>query len=73
MDMADKVLGHGTTGPVTPAHVNKAVKVGATLQVFQPHRFHPRLLQLVAELEEEFGALVGTNVYITPSGSQVRR
>lgn len=56
---------------ITKQHLDKAMRSGITLQVLQPHRHSSPLLQLVAALEEEFGALVGSNIYITPPESQV--
>ncbi|XP_069800607.1 ribosomal oxygenase 2 [Dendropsophus ebraccatus] len=42
----------------------------ATIQFHQPQRFNDNLWQIMEKLECFFGALVGCNVYITPSGSQ---
>ncbi|XP_075710561.1 ribosomal oxygenase 2 [Rhinoderma darwinii] len=42
----------------------------ATIQFHQPQRFNDKLWQIMEKLECFFGALVGCNVYITPSSSQ---
>lgn len=41
-----------------------------TIQFHQPQRFKDELWQIQEKLECFFGALVGSNVYITPQGSQ---
>ncbi|XP_020666058.3 ribosomal oxygenase 2 isoform X2 [Pogona vitticeps] len=42
----------------------------ATIQFHQPQRFKDELWKIQEKLECYFGSLVGSNVYITPSGSQ---
>ncbi|XP_044525194.1 ribosomal oxygenase 2 [Gracilinanus agilis] len=42
----------------------------ATIQFHQPQRFKDELWKIQEKLECFFGSLVGSNVYITPSGSQ---
>ncbi|XP_068187142.1 ribosomal oxygenase 2 [Antennarius striatus] len=42
----------------------------ATIQFHQPQRFKDELWRIQEKLECFFGALVGSNVYITPQGSQ---
>ncbi|TRY53664.1 hypothetical protein DNTS_008664 [Danionella cerebrum] len=42
----------------------------ATIQFHQPQRFQDELWRIQERLEAYFGALVGSNVYITPGGSQ---
>ncbi|CAN2387676.1 peptidyl-arginine hydroxylation, partial [Pristimantis euphronides] len=42
----------------------------ATIQFHQPQRFNDKLWQIMEKLECFFGALVGCNVYITPSSCQ---
>ncbi|XP_073524271.1 ribosomal oxygenase 2 isoform X2 [Phyllobates terribilis] len=42
----------------------------ATIQFHQPQRFNDKLWQIMEKLECFFGALVGCNVYITPTRSQ---
>ncbi|KAM6223401.1 ribosomal oxygenase 2 [Rhynchocyon petersi] len=42
----------------------------ATIQFHQPQRFKDELWRIQEKLECYFGSLVGSNVYITPSGSQ---
>ncbi|XP_078449712.1 ribosomal oxygenase 2 isoform X2 [Lampetra planeri] len=41
-----------------------------TFQFHQPQRFKDDLWQIQEKLESFFGALVGSNVYVTPPGSQ---
>lgn len=43
---------------------------GCTLQVHQPQRFFDPCWRLLAALERELGCLVGTNAYMTPTGTQ---
>ncbi|XP_010133320.1 PREDICTED: bifunctional lysine-specific demethylase and histidyl-hydroxylase MINA isoform X2 [Buceros rhinoceros silvestris] len=42
----------------------------ATIQFHQPQRFKEELWKIQEKLESYFGSLVGSNVYITPQGSQ---
>ncbi|XP_012932538.1 ribosomal oxygenase 2 isoform X4 [Heterocephalus glaber] len=42
----------------------------ATIQFHQPQRFKDELWRVQEKLECYFGSLVGSNVYITPAGSQ---
>ncbi|XP_046796045.1 ribosomal oxygenase 2 isoform X2 [Gallus gallus] len=42
----------------------------ATMQFHQPQRFKEELWKIQEKLECYFGSLVGSNVYITPQGSQ---
>lgn len=42
----------------------------ATIQFHQPQRFKDELWRIQEKLECYFGSLVGSNVYITPAGSQ---
>nr|XP_055115889.1 ribosomal oxygenase 2 isoform X4 [Symphalangus syndactylus] len=42
----------------------------ATIQFHQPQRFKGELWRIQEKLECYFGSLVGSNVYITPAGSQ---
>ncbi|NWU17758.1 RIOX2 oxygenase, partial [Cephalopterus ornatus] len=42
----------------------------ATIQFHQPQRFKEELWKIQEKLECYFGSLVGSNVYITPQGSQ---
>ncbi|XP_016055168.1 PREDICTED: bifunctional lysine-specific demethylase and histidyl-hydroxylase MINA isoform X2 [Miniopterus natalensis] len=42
----------------------------ATIQFHQPQRFKDELWRIQEKLECHFGSLVGSNVYITPAGSQ---
>ncbi|XP_045396388.1 ribosomal oxygenase 2 isoform X4 [Lemur catta] len=42
----------------------------ATIQFHQPQRFKDELWRIQEKLECFFGSLVGSNVYITPAGSQ---
>ncbi|XP_023617856.1 ribosomal oxygenase 2 [Myotis lucifugus] len=42
----------------------------ATIQFHQPQRFKDELWRIQEQLECYFGSLVGSNVYITPAGSQ---
>ncbi|XP_045439998.1 ribosomal oxygenase 2 isoform X3 [Pipistrellus kuhlii] len=42
----------------------------ATIQLHQPQRFKDELWRIQEKLECYFGSLVGSNVYITPAGSQ---
>jgi len=43
---------------------------GATVQFHQPQRYSKPLQELVYNLEQEFGCLVGTNLYVTPADCQ---
>lgn len=42
----------------------------ATIQFHQPQRFKDELWRIQEKLECYFGSLVGSNVYLTPAGSQ---
>lgn len=42
----------------------------ATFQIHQPQRFSDALWNIMEKLETYFGCLFGSNVYITPAGSQ---
>ncbi|XP_024896558.1 ribosomal oxygenase 2 isoform X1 [Pteropus alecto] len=46
------------------------VQKRATIQFHQPQRFKDELWRIQEKLECYFGSLVGSNVYITPAGSQ---
>ena len=43
---------------------------GATFQVLQPQQHTQKLANLLAELENYFQCLVGSNVYITPPNAK---
>ncbi|XP_029375290.1 ribosomal oxygenase 2 isoform X2 [Echeneis naucrates] len=58
-------------GKVKSSVLNKyLVQNKATIQVHQPQRFKDELWRIQEKLECFFGALVGSNVYITPQESQ---
>nr|CAB3265593.1 bifunctional lysine-specific demethylase and histidyl-hydroxylase MINA [Phallusia mammillata] len=41
-----------------------------TMQFHQPQRFHDELWKIQEKLESYFGCLVGSNIYMTPEGTQ---
>ncbi|NP_001086856.1 ribosomal oxygenase 2 L homeolog [Xenopus laevis] len=58
-------------GKATYLHLLKDFGSGkATIQFHQPQRFNDALWHIMEKLECFFGALVGSNVYITPQDSQ---
>ncbi|KAM4795118.1 ribosomal oxygenase 2 [Rhinophrynus dorsalis] len=58
-------------GKATYLHLLKDFGSGkATMQLHQPQRFSDGLWHIMEKLECFFGALVGSNVYITPPDSQ---
>ncbi|XP_053562022.1 ribosomal oxygenase 2 [Bombina bombina] len=58
-------------GKATFLHLMKDFSSGkATIQFHQPQRFSDELWHIMEKLECFFGALVGSNVYITPPDSQ---
>uniref|UniRef100_UPI0037E8E488 ribosomal oxygenase 2 n=1 Tax=Semicossyphus pulcher TaxID=241346 RepID=UPI0037E8E488 len=58
-------------GTVKHIGLNKSLLQNkATIQFHQPQRFKDELWRIQEKLESFFGALVGSNVYITPEDSQ---
>nr|XP_002131324.1 ribosomal oxygenase 2 [Ciona intestinalis] len=58
-------------GPVTAEKVHSLFHDDKmTLQFHQPQRFHDELWKIQEKLESFFGSQVGSNVYMTPDGSQ---
>lgn len=69
--------GNVETGPaagagavVTSKFVWEKFREGCSLRMPCPQKFSDRLHQLLAALEEEFGCMVGSNVYLTPPRNQ---
>lgn len=59
------------TGRVRSDALNKLITQNkATVQFHQPQRFKDALWHIQEKLESFFGALVGSNVYMTPADSQ---
>ncbi|XP_069021218.1 ribosomal oxygenase 2 isoform X4 [Embiotoca jacksoni] len=59
------------TGPVKTAVLSKNLRQDkASIQFHQPQRFQDELWRIQEQMESFFGALVGSNVYITPEESQ---
>eukprot|EP00730_Choanoeca_flexa_P016067 TRINITY_DN7517_c0_g1_i3.p1 TRINITY_DN7517_c0_g1~~TRINITY_DN7517_c0_g1_i3.p1 ORF type:complete len:459 (+),score=112.68 TRINITY_DN7517_c0_g1_i3:42-1418(+) len=57
--------------PATAKAVDKLFReANATLQFHQPQRFSPALQKLMYRMEQDFGCLVGANLYVTPAGCQ---
>ncbi|XP_071025507.1 ribosomal oxygenase 2 [Oncorhynchus clarkii lewisi] len=57
-------------GRVNYSQLKKDFNQKATIQFHQPQRFKDELWRIQEKLECFFGALVGSNVYITPQDSQ---
>lgn len=69
VDGKKKVLNRN--GKLRPQVLHKLItENSATVQLHQPQRFKDVLWQIQEQLESFFGALVGSNVYITPPDSQ---
>lgn len=68
--------GNPETGPtaggaiVTAKFVWEKFREGCSLRMPCPQKFSDPLHRLLAALEEEFGCMVGSNVYLTPPRSQ---
>mmetsp|Transcript_110424 Transcript_110424/g.319141 ORF Transcript_110424/g.319141 Transcript_110424/m.319141 type:complete len:602 (-) Transcript_110424:109-1914(-) len=52
------------------AQVHEAWTSGGSIQVMHMQQFHEPVWKLLAALERSFGALFGTNAYLTPGGNQ---
>ncbi|XP_071494710.1 ribosomal oxygenase 2-like [Diadema antillarum] len=58
-------------GPVKLGQLRSLLdKSKATVQFHHPQRFQDSIWQLLERLESYFGCLVGSNIYMTPRGSQ---
>ncbi|KAK7907077.1 hypothetical protein WMY93_015689 [Mugilogobius chulae] len=69
VDGKKKVL--NKTGRVKFEALNRLITQNkATVQFHQPQRFKEQLWRIQEKLESFFGALVGSNVYMTPADSQ---
>jgi lysine-specific demethylase/histidyl-hydroxylase NO66 len=53
-----------------PSDVETAWRNGASMQVMHPQHWHEPCWRLVGALERGFGALFGSNAYLTPPGCQ---
>ncbi|CAM9380088.1 unnamed protein product [Scytosiphon promiscuus] len=64
--------GAGATGGavVTPKFVWEKFREGCSLRMPCPQKYSDPLHRLLSALEEEFGCMVGSNVYLTPPRSQ---
>ncbi|CAM9735859.1 unnamed protein product, partial [Discosporangium mesarthrocarpum] len=62
--------GGGGGAVVSPKFVWDSFRKGCSLRMPCPQKFSDPLHKLLAGLEEEFGCMVGSNVYLTPPGSQ---
>ena len=56
--------------PVSASYVQSRISKGSTLQLLQPQRWTPPILQLLTHLERCFCGLVGSNAYLTPASAQ---
>lgn len=70
VDDADTKPAGGAGAIVTPKYVWEKFREGCSLRMPCPQKFSDPLHQLLASLEEEFGCMVGSNVYLTPPRSQ---
>lgn len=55
---------------VTPGFVWQKFREGCSLRMPCPQKYSDPLHRLLSALEEEFGCMVGSNVYLTPPRSQ---
>lgn len=55
---------------VTPKFVWQKFREGCSLRMPCPQKYSDPLHRLLSALEEEFGCMVGSNVYLTPPRSQ---
>lgn len=55
---------------VTPKFVWQKFREGCSLRMPCPQKYSDPLHRLLSALEEEFGCMVGSNVYLTPARSQ---
>ncbi|CAN0196904.1 unnamed protein product [Pylaiella littoralis] len=63
--------GGGAVGAVvTPGFVWQKFREGCSLRMPCPQKYSDPLHRLLSALEEEFGCMVGSNVYLTPPRSQ---
>lgn len=60
----------GEGAVVTPSYVWGKFREGCSLRMPCPQKFSDPLHGLLSALEEEFGCMVGANVYLTPPRSQ---
>ena len=63
---------HDAGKPLLSSHLDTALSEGASVRLLAPQKHHDLLWALMAGLEDNFGAMVGANAYLTPSGEQVR-
>lgn len=66
----DTEMGHSGGAVVTPKFVWENFRQGCSLRMPCPQKFSDPLHRLLSALEEEFGCMVGSNVYLTPPRSQ---
>jgi len=62
---------HEPGSPLLPSRFEGALAEGASVRLLAPQKHHDLLWALMAGLEDNFGAMVGANAYLTPSGEQV--
>lgn len=70
----EKAVAAGSGAPggavVTPKFVWQKFREGCSLRMPCPQKYSDPLHRLLSALEEEFGCMVGSNVYLTPPRSQ---
>lgn len=66
---ADGSISYGEVCVKTPEY-DTALKQGVSAQVMHPQRWYDPVWALLADLEKTFGAVFGSNAYITPANSR---
>lgn len=61
---------HNIEGRVAAATLYDYYANGCSIRVLNPQTYDQKVHLLIATLQEYFGTMVGTNVYLTPPGSQ---
>ncbi|KAJ8984383.1 hypothetical protein NQ317_003531 [Molorchus minor] len=61
---------HNEEGRVVASALYDFYSNGCSIRVLNPQTYDQKVHLLIATLQEYFGAMVGTNVYLTPPGSQ---
>lgn len=61
---------HNQEGRVVASALYDFYSNGCSIRVLNPQTYDQKIHLLIATLQEYFGTMVGTNVYLTPPGSQ---
>jgi lysine-specific demethylase/histidyl-hydroxylase NO66 len=61
---------HNQEGRATPSALWDYYANGCSIRILNPQTYNHKVHLLLATLQEYFGTMVGSNVYLTPPGSQ---